>query len=78
VIYWNWYESHKISTMTELKNHLENYYFNLVSKNKTGKFLQIKDDGIYTYMYVIGDDIQLGKDWYGDEFSEFFFDLVDL
>ena len=44
----------------------------LFRKIKPGKFLHIKDDGIYTYMYEIGDDILLVKDNNGEEFMEFF------
>jgi hypothetical protein len=57
----------------EEKNHFEKYYSKYpVSINKPGTFLHIKDDGIYTFMYEIGDDIQLVKDNNGEEFLEFF------
>ncbi len=57
----------------EAKNHFEKWYSKYpVSINKPGRFLHIKDDGIYTYMYEIGDDIQLVKDNNGEEFMEFF------
>ena len=57
----------------EAKNHFEKYYSKYpVSINKPGRFLHIKDDGIYTFMYEIGDDIQLVKDYNGEEFMEFF------
>ena len=48
---------------SEAKNHFEKYYSQYpVSINQPGTFLHIKDDGIYTYMYEIGDDIQFSKD----------------
>jgi len=57
----------------EAKNHFEKYYSKYpVSINKPGRFLHIKDDGIYTFMYEIGDDIQLVKDYNGEEFMGFF------
>lgn len=57
----------------EAKNHFEMYYSKYpVSINKPGRFLHIKDDGIYTYMYEIGDNIQMVKDANGEEFMEFF------
>jgi hypothetical protein len=61
------------AAQVEAKNHFEKCYSKYpVSINKPGRFLQIKDDGIYTYMYEIGDDIQLVKDNNGEEFMEFF------
>ena len=57
----------------EAKAYFEKYYTNyLVSAYKPGRFVQIKDDGIYSYMYEISDDIQLVKDDKGGEFLEFF------
>ena len=57
----------------EAKAYFEKYYTNYpVSVNKPGRFVQIKDDGIYRYMYEISDDIQFVKDNKGDEFLEFF------
>lgn len=45
---------------TEAKNYFEKWYSKYpVSINKPGRFVQIKDDGIYSYMYEISDDIQL-------------------
>ena len=56
----------------EAKAYFEKYYTNyLVSVNKPGRFVHIKDDGIYSYMYEIGDDIQLVKDNKGEDFLEF-------
>ena len=56
----------------EAKANFEKYYTNyLVSVNKPGRFVHIKDDGIYSYMYEIGDDIQLVKDNKGEDFLEF-------
>lgn len=58
---------------TEAKNHFEKWYSRYpVSINKPGRFVHIKDDGIYSYMYEIADDIQLVKDNNGEEFMEFF------
>lgn len=57
----------------EAKNYFEKYYSKYpVSINKPGRFVQIKDDGIYTYMYEIGEDILLVQNDIGDEFLEFF------
>ena len=57
----------------EAKAYFEKYYTNyLVSVNKPGRFVHIKNDGIYSYMYEIGDDIQLVKDNKGEDFLEFF------
>ena len=57
----------------EAKANFEKYYTNyLVSVNKPGRFVHIKDDGIYSYMYEIGDDIQVVKDNKGEDFLEFF------
>ena len=57
----------------EAKAYFEKYYTNyLVSVNKPGRFVHIKDDGIYSYMYEIGDDIQVVKDNKGEDFLEFF------
>ncbi len=57
----------------EAKAYFEKYYTNYpVSINKPGRFVHIKDDGIYSYMYEISDDIQLVKNDKGEEFLEFF------
>ena len=57
----------------EAKANFEKYYTNyLVSVNKPGRFVHIKNDGIYSYMYEIGNDIQLVKDNKGEDFLEFF------
>lgn len=34
--------------------------------------MQVKDDGIYSYMYEISDDIEVVKNETGEEFLEFF------
>ena len=58
----------------EAKAYFEKYYTNYsVSVNKPDRFVHIKDDGIYSYMYEIGDDIKLVKDNKG--LSGFLFDL---
>lgn len=58
---------------TEAKAYFESYYKNYsVSINKRGRFVQIEDDGIYSYMYEISDEIQIVKDSNGEEFLEFF------
>ena len=58
---------------TEAKAYFEKYYKKYpVSVNKPGNFVQIKDDGIYSYMYEISDHIQIVKDSKGVEFMEFF------
>jgi hypothetical protein len=57
---------------TEAKAYFEKYYTKYpVLVNKPGRFVQIKDDGIYSYMYEISDTIQLVKDNKGEEFMEF-------
>jgi len=55
------------------KEHFEKYYSKYpVSINNTGRYVQVKDDGIYSYMYEISDDIQLVKNGKDEEFLEFF------
>lgn len=61
------------AAQTEAKNYFEKYYSPYtVSVNKPGRFVHIKDDGIYSFMYEISDDIQRIKDTNGEEFLEFF------
>jgi hypothetical protein len=46
----------------EAKYYFAKYYSKCpVSINKPGRFLHIKDDGNYTYMYGLGEHIQLVK-----------------
>ncbi|MCO5242148.1 MAG: HIRAN domain-containing protein [Chitinophagaceae bacterium] len=57
---------------TEAKAYFEKYYSRYpVTINKPGRFVHIKDDGIYSYLYEIADDIQLVKDTNGHDFLEF-------
>jgi len=58
---------------TAAKNYFEKYYSKYpVLIDKPGRFLHIKDDGIYSYMYEIGEDIKLVKDSIGEDYLEFF------
>jgi HIRAN domain len=43
-----------------------------VAINKPGKYVQVKDDGIYTYMYEISNDISIVKNDNDESFLEFF------
>jgi len=57
----------------EAKEHFEKWYGKYpVVIDKPGRYVQIKDDGIYTYMYDISDDINMVQDDKGNEFLEFF------
>lgn len=57
----------------EAKKYFEkNYAKYPVSINRPGRYVQVKDDGIYTYMYEISDDIAMVKDEKGKSFLEFF------
>lgn len=57
----------------EAKAYFEKYYStHTVSVDKPGRFVQVKDDGIYTYLYEISDEVQLVKDTTGKDFFEFF------
>ena len=58
---------------TEAKNYFEKWYSKYpVLINKPGRFVHIKDDGIYSFMYDIADDIRSVKDTAGETFMEFF------
>lgn len=57
----------------EAKAYFENNYSKYpVSINNAGRYVQVKDDGIYSYMYELSDDILQVKDDKGDSFLEFF------
>ncbi len=57
----------------EAKIYFERHYSkHTVAINGNGRYVQVKDDGIYTYMYEIDDAINLVKDRNGKEFIEFF------
>lgn len=50
--------SRDIFGQQETKTCFEKYYGKYpVSINKPGRYVHVKDDGIYTYMYEIDDDI---------------------
>jgi HIRAN domain len=58
---------------TAAKAYFETYYSNhSIAVNKPGRYVQVKDDGIYTYMYEISDDVQRVNDDKGNNFLEFF------
>lgn len=57
----------------EAKNYFGEWYGKYpVLINKPGRFVHIKDDGIYTYMYEIGDVINRVFDINGPAYFEFF------
>lgn len=57
----------------EAKQYFEKYYSKYpVSINKEGRFVHVKDDGIYSYMYEIEDRVELVRTKSGEEFLEFF------
>lgn len=57
----------------EVKKKLEDTYGNYqVQINGKGKYLHIKDDGIYSYLYDINDTINEVTDANGKKFLEFF------
>ncbi len=57
----------------DAKQYFEKYYAKYpISINKAGRYVQVKDDGIYSYMYEISDDIEVVKNETGEEFLEFF------
>jgi hypothetical protein len=57
----------------EARQYFEKHYSSHpVSITKPGRFVQVKDDGIFTYMYEISDEIALVKNDRGTAFLEFF------
>jgi hypothetical protein len=57
----------------EAREYFEKHYSSHpVSITKPGRFVQVKDDEIFTYMYEISDEISLVKNDRGMEFLEFF------
>jgi hypothetical protein len=57
----------------EARDYFEkNYSKYPVLFDKQGRYVQVKDDGIYTYMYEIDDEIKTMKDTKGKDFMEFF------
>lgn len=55
------------------KAYYETYYSKYpIAVNKPGRYVHIKDDGIYTFMYDIDDNVESVKDNQGNEFMEFF------
>lgn len=59
----------------EAKTYFEKYYSDRsVPISKPGRYVQVKDDGIYSYMYEVSDDILRVKNDRGEEFLEFFLD----
>ena len=61
------------ANQSDAKNYFEKHYSKYpVSINKPGRYVHIKDDGIYSYMYEIDDNILMVKDNTGKEYAEFF------
>ncbi|MDX2049239.1 MAG: HIRAN domain-containing protein [Chitinophagaceae bacterium] len=56
----------------EAKAYFEKYYNNCPVAIKGGHYVHIKDDGIYTYLYEISDEIKIVIDDRGKSFKEFF------
>lgn len=57
----------------EAKNYFEKYYSKYhVQINKPGRYVRIKDDGIFSYMYEIEDRVESVRTKSGEEFFEFF------
>jgi hypothetical protein len=55
------------------KDYFEQYYSKYpVTINKPGRYVHVKDDGIYTFMYDIDDSIEMVKDVKGESYMEFF------
>lgn len=54
----------------EAKNHFEKNY-SPVNIAGGGRYVHVKDDGIYTYMYEIDDEIKLVEDINGKKYLEF-------
>lgn len=55
----------------DAKNYFEKYYSKYPVNIEGGRYVQVKNDGIYTYMYEIDDEIKLVKDVKGKEYLEF-------
>lgn len=56
----------------EAKNYFEKYYSQYpVNIEGGGRYVHVKNDGIYSYMYEIDDEIKLVKDVKGKEYLEF-------
>ncbi len=57
----------------EAKAYFEKYYAkHPVNIPKPGRYVHVKDDGIYSYMYDISEDVTVVNDEKGMEFLEFF------
>lgn len=60
-------------TQEEARNYFEKYYSrDTISINKAGRYVQVPNDGIYTYMYEISERIEWVKDTKGERYMEFF------
>jgi HIRAN domain len=58
---------------TEARVYFETHYLkNLVQINQKGRYVQVPDDGIYEFMYDLGEDVNKLKDEKGNEYLEFF------
>jgi hypothetical protein len=55
----------------EAKNYFEKCYGNYPVSIEGGRYAHVKNDGIYSYMYEIDDEIKLVKDVDGKEYLEF-------
>jgi HIRAN domain len=57
----------------QAKAYFEEYFTQYpVTINKPGRYVHVKDDGIYTYMYDIDDRIERVRDEKGESYMEFF------
>ncbi|MBC6493024.1 HIRAN domain-containing protein [Flavihumibacter stibioxidans] len=59
--------------LSEAKAYYEEYYSAYpVAINKPGRYVQVSNDGIYAYMYEVGEAIEWVKGEKGEEYMEFF------
>lgn len=55
----------------EAKNYFEKYYSKYPVDIEGGRYVHVKDDGIYSYMYEIDDDIKMVRDIKGKKYLAF-------
>ncbi|HVY73619.1 MAG TPA: HIRAN domain-containing protein [Puia sp.] len=56
----------------EAKHHFEKYYPKYsIAINKSGRFIHVKDDSIYSFIYEISEEVNWAKDEKGQTFFEF-------
>jgi len=61
------------ASQQQAKGYFNEYYAKYpISINTAGSYVQVKDDGIYSYMFDISDDIKTVINNKGNSFLEFF------